>query len=485
MGGMTSSSPAAIESCLDTRTNALRSPKNLAEASLWVQIAIEKMGEHDGLISEERRATFLVVREAIRTDPHNAFWSQILAVLLVDSGQSQRSKQAWLSSAKRTSWQDYQTDRLLAARRRISALTGVGQAWQLAYLYSQRRDTVGAAIERYARGILTHADLDSSESLDIRYATILNGQLLRDGSHSLKAAQYGSNIIELAAYPADMTRTNNPKRLLLGQNRVINSLRALNRTDEATMAQTTFRNNEAWKVLTQRENPEDAARLATILSLASSSAASSFLLASIAGAILWGAGRLLEKFAGSWPMFNPILTTVLGFALGTAVYELTHTPWAAAATALSITFLTTGPRTTRSSASGDLGPLFTFVILTIGSFFALSLVMFSVGQMAAGKVLAPILGFPSEFFGRGSLFAGLSVIILGLVFILAPLYGLVQKRPTPQVLCITLRRMGAIIGIGGLLLTFVLVPAMAMLDRSLDTTLMHLVENEPMHYLLR
>lgn len=478
-------SAAQVEACVDTHAITLETPKNLMDASLWVQIAAQKLGTREGLRPQERKETFAVVREAVRSEPSNAYWPQILAILLTESGNGVEARKTWLAASRCSKWTDYQTERLLAARKRIVAETGLNQSWQLAYLYSQRSDTACADIERYARQILTHADLDSRNGLETRLATIINGQLLRNGSRWIKAGQHGANIIELAAYPADMTRTNNPKRLLLGQNRVINSLRALGRNDDAGEAQVMFRNNEAWKALTESENSEEAARFLTTVSLFSATAAGSLLIASMAGGILWGLGRLADLFTSRTTSFGLFPATAVGFVFGVCVYYLTRVPWAAAAAALSFAFLSIGPRNVRSAPSSDLGPLFTFVILTIGTFFSLSLALFASGQAAAAKILSPILGLPLDFYGSHSRFAGLSVIILGLVFLVAPMYALVQRRTTPAVLSVALRRLGAIVGVGGLLITFVAVPAVAAVDQSLETTFQQLVENEPVHYLIR
>jgi hypothetical protein len=93
-------------------------------------------------------------------------------------------------------------------------------------------------------------------------------------------------------------------------------------------------------------------------------------------------------------------------------------------------------------------------------------------------------GAAPELYGGSSLFVGLSAIIFGVLFLMAPMWALVQRLGTPFVLGLALKRFGLVLGFGGLLATATLTPVAWWADLRLAGTLAKIVGNEPVYYLL-
>jgi hypothetical protein len=449
-----------------------------------VQIASEKGDSRTPLKPKESESVLKVLNAAVRREPDNAYWHQMRAVFLNRQGRVAEARTAWIRATKSSAWNDHQTSRLNQAGTALQAQFGAAMAWQQGFVYYARSDAPVRGIDRFARSLLSRADFDSPRGLSIRYSTILNGNLLRLGSRSIREGRVGADMVDLAAYPPEMTGVRNPKRLYLGRNRLINALKALDRQSDAITAHRAFHETDAWRAMSEREDAEENVRWLSVQALAVAFVPGLTLLLSVLGVAVWGAGNMVDRITGSQVRLSPAPALMCASALAVLVFLITWFPLAAAASALSFLFLTVGPKQGRKVRTQDLGPLFTFTVLMVGLAFSVAAGLYLAGTTTPALGLLPLVSAPTEFYGSSSIFAGLAVIVFGVLFLVAPLWALVQRLGTPYVLGLALRKMGSILGIGGLFLTVALAPIMIYLDRQLSQTLGQLVGNEPVYYLL-
>ncbi len=473
-----------VNRVLESEPQTPKDPTSLLAAAEWLQLASEKLSTQQGLTKKELNDACAVAREGQTHDPPNAFWSQMLAVLQHEMHDDKDALRSWMRGAAANGWDDYQSDRLGNRRRDLATLTHASLGWQYAYFYHQRSSAVARLIEREARYLLSSADYESPHSLEVRYSTVMNGARLRDGSRNVQLGQIGADIVELGAYPSELSGRRNPKKLLLGQNELFNRLVQANKPDWSKSVQHEFKQNESWKAFTSLSRAEDEAKDLGITALVADLIPGTLLVVSGVGVLLWGLGCLCERLCVNqkrFPLFVPIVVAIL---LGTTVEYLTLFPLAAVSATLCGAFLAASPKQLRTRASSSFGPTFAVVVGFLAILCGISLGSFVFGYSAPALALLPYLAIPPEYFGGSPLFIGLAVLFFSMLFLVTPFWALVQRVPTPAVLAQGLRRFGATLAAGSFACSILAGPLAIYADQKSGETLYRLMANEPVYYQL-
>lgn len=474
--------PAKVKACLDHDTDAPPVPHDTAGASLWMELAANRIITHHPLREGELQTMLQIADRASEVESENAYWPQMKAVLLSWAGKPQPAYEAWRRASRSTFWNDYQTERLVTAQSRLAKLTGTDQAWQYAYVYYERSEIPALLIERYARTLLSQAGFDSRQDIETRYVTLVNGEMLRTGAKSLAVATHGANMVDLVGYPRDLLPESTPKRLWVGQNTLLNNMAKMGMADSTARARLIFGNNEGWRALT----PDDASEEMSLLGLSSTFSAGivgACALSAFVGLLVWSIGWLASRYLGRAPRFTywhvvPILV-VLALIAG----WLTHDVWAGFVGAISGGFLLVGPKQARRARPEDIGPLFSFLIVILSLQCGLAVAVFAIFKTTPAKALLPQLNIPIDFYST-PLIPGLASIFMAIGVIAAPIWATVQKLGTPHVFTLALRKLGVYLAYGSLAAGIVLGPISVYADRRLEQTLRKMVGNEPIYYLI-
>jgi hypothetical protein len=476
----------SLSNTLDISASSLKPPKDLLGASLWVQIACEKVGERRQRLTPEEMESVLQVCDAAinREQPPNAYWHQIKAALLMHAGREKEALDSWIQGSRYDLWRDYQTERLEQSQELLAQNTGARQAWQYAYIYYARSDAGAKLIERTARSLLAAADYSSAEGRKVRYASLLNGDSMRTGGRSIEVSNHGANIVELSAYPPNLTGTPSPKRLWIGRTELLASFAKAGPQNEYERADQIFKYNDGWIALVNDANFRDMADETSLAAVLVAEAPVAAIVVMVLGLAAFLLGQLVGVTHRETPKFSVAVVAVTMVVGSVVVFALTRNVAAAMAVGLSSAFLLVGPAQPRRVQASDLGPLFTFVILVMGACSALALAGYVIASSGPAVALSTAIGLPQDYSERPAL-AGLSAVFLALVFIAAPLWALVHRLSTPHVVSVGFRRVGAIMGLGGLLLVVLLSPVCVYLDRTLAQTLANIAGNEPVYHLTR
>jgi hypothetical protein len=193
---------------------------------------------------------------------------------------------------------------------------------------------------------------------------------------------------------------------------------------------------------------------------------------------------LLSRKYADRTSFSTVTIGVATVLLSAGVYWLSANVAAAMAVGLSTCFLLVAPAHARNIQKADLGPLFTFVMLVLSLSSAIALGGYIIASSGPAVALATVLEVPQDYYERPAL-AGLAAVFMSLVFLAGPLWALVHRIPTPNVVSTGLRRAGSMMGLGGLMLTVIVSPLSVYFDRTLAETLSSLVGNEPVYHLQR
>src|SRR5437588_1406811 len=244
----------------------LRPPRTLMDASLLMENGARTVAIRRGLQPVDIQKLVVVARNAALTDTDNAYWPQMEAVFLnvgsklagiseaVHVRYRKDAVDAWLRASKLSRWNDSQSKRLKMLQEQLAAEVGAPMAWQYSAAYRQRSTQQAFMIEETARDFVRSADSGSADALKIRYATLINGKLLREGAKSIEVGKIGADVVESAAYSKDVNPKFQRKSEGWRRRNTLNifeaQLHKRGQIDAQINSEKIFRGNEAWLALT-------------------------------------------------------------------------------------------------------------------------------------------------------------------------------------------------------------------------------------------
>lgn len=495
----------AIASLAGSDHPVLPLPDSAPNASEWLQVAADKF-LHGQKLSQSELLTLLGLdQEGEEAQEDNAFWPQMRAVLLHLMGRNSEARESWRRASNCTRWDDGQSDRLLNERDRLVRTLGWNQAWTYGYVFFNRSDAAAAVIQHYAQKLVGSTTLDTAEGLRTRYYTIVNGDLLRDGSHSIKVGLHGYDMVERASYPPSLSGTPRPKRIWIAETILTARLRQAGMVEESRRAFEAFDHNDWWRALTgidpgptgpqgethsllraalPDETPDENLRDLCLISIGLAGLPGAMGLASILGAGLLLVGSLLQARLSNIRFFPTLAITAVALSLGCLAFLATRLVPVGVCVAVTVEFLAVGPGTPRARRSDDLGPLFNLTMASTWLVLLGAFGLFICAVSSSARALGPELGPAGEYFTNSATFLGIATIALSMICLVSPLYATVRRFGTPDILALSLRRIGRFGAVVALTLCVIGGPATVLADRACARELRKIVENEPVYYMV-
>jgi hypothetical protein len=460
-------------SLLPVEGDRLRLPTDEVEAAGWLLSGAEQIIAKRELKESEFMSLKSMARGYSATDPSNAFWNQMLAVL--SSGTEAQSY--WTNYGRYSTYNDYQSDAVARSRLDYMRSSGAAMAWHSAALYTERRSAAATLVKRSAAQML-----EANPSLELRLATLENGRLLRDGARSLATAEVGVTLVEGASYPPTLKREPVAvRRLLLARTDLAEQVRK-DQPQSVARLEETFRANDAWLAMTSSDEPKTIFRSLALGSLATGVLPGALALVAACGLVLWGIVMINHRYqplAGKW---RPVIATVLSVTLGWGAWAATHLWLPAISAAACALVLLYQPRILRSKIPDSLGPLFEILVALLAIGFLGLMAMFLGGMTAPAVLILSRLDFPAWSYGGAAAIAGLAVLNLGFVCLLAPLFALAQRIPTAVVFDRALRQFAGNVTVLAATAAMVGLPVSILIDQRLRKELTQIAENEPLYH---
>jgi hypothetical protein len=454
-------------------------PDDPVQLSDWMSAIGERFLNRQKLTRVELDNAILAATKGAKLNADNPFWHQMLACFYHQIGDEEEAKHQWITASACARWNDFQTEELLREHQRLTQDFKAAQSWQLAYVYFQRTESAVKMISSYGHSIYASIPLASDEGLPLRAANVINGMRLREGSQSIRIGYFGTDMSEMACHPSGLSETLSRHKLFLAHIRMQDRLRQLGHQQLADQVYDCYRQADAWYVYENPVEAESNVAELSFLSLFLSGFPSMLTVVGITGIVLWLTGIALRKLE-----HIPLLPAlVAGLLLAIGAYSITLLPLAAITTFLCCAFLTLGPKRERSVKIDDLGPMFSFTAGTLGLVFMLLFGAFVVGTSAPAVSILPFLSVPHEYFGGSGVLLGLSIIVLAILLLLAPMFAIALRVSTGFVLSKALRKFGAFLAYASLGLIVVGTPLCIYFDRDNSETLRRIVTNEPVYYL--
>lgn len=326
--------------------------------------------------------------------------------------------------------------------------------------------------------------LDTVPGLLERYATLRNGNLIRQFSKSLAVGISGASIVDLSAVSESTPTSHAVRRTEAARSNFVRLLQRSGYAGLAVEAQKEFKENEAWlRFINERDAAGNINRLG-IASIFTATAPSAMLALALIGLALTWLGTVIDKSEAIQAALRYPAVFSIGLSMAFGAYALTFTPLAGCAIGLSAAFLAFTPKSERARPPSDLGPFFKFAIGFLAiAFMGLMGFYFILRTPPSVQVLGG-MNFGSEADVGLPALAGLAFLVVGLIMLMSPFWAYAQRLRTTRVLSIGLQSFGSLIVTvcltGSILMTLLGI----YFDHALSNTLSELMQNEPLHYSL-
>ncbi|MHB8635425.1 MAG: hypothetical protein ACYC96_03015 [Fimbriimonadaceae bacterium] len=476
--------PSSLDRALATtaavgKGNPLPDARSLNGQAIWFSVAAGRILNGRRVSQVELRTVEQLMATASRAEPANAFWLQADATLLERLGNKDAAITAWLNAANRIKWDDHQTDFLDAT---LTGKEGV-PSYAYAELYQLRTTDAARLILQGGRALLDATWDRPGLGMQVRLATVLNGNLVRRLAKSIGAMQVGTEIIESAvSKPSDEPPASlHPvKVLFIARDKFYKAIAASKLGYDYDAIESYFKEADAAKALTTIEDVHGVMQSESAEAAILHAIAGAFLLCTAIGAALIAFHWLMRRFAATKPGAAWFRTAILAAVAVIGALFVTSV-YAAFALGLCIVFAGSNPAHVRKRRPTRLGPL--FWVMTSG--VAITLLLAG----AAGFVLAAVPSrllllpqLPAAFDGSAAV-CGVIALAIGFLFLCAPLWAFAQRVPTVHVLAVGLREVGTKLALSSLVLAVLSGPTCVFLDRLLaEGKLKHQFNNEFLYY---
>lgn len=461
--------------------DVLPHPTDEISASLWIHVGAEEIRNRSGLTPRQVEGLIKIANLRREGDRQNAFWPLAAAVFSDHLDKQEEVLKFWQQASQCLVYNDFQSRNLTQLREEIGNFYATN-SWQYAYCYRLRSVALGYLIEGLARKLVSRTSRTDLPDLRLRFATLVNGGLLRDGSRFLEIMERGLAIVEIASHPKELQKEPSIKRLLIAHSEFKEAFRLYGMEEHALRVERAYNENDGWSALTKREDTDEKVANLTLFSALWPSLPGVFLQCALVGGILFLFGVGLERLHRSSKRAAEIVTAVAAITISLSVFLLTQSWLALLACALCSVFVMLTPRNPRLHLPRDLGPLFGFMISVMTLVFITVL-----GAMFLTRTLpvqASADAFDAHFTSivDSRMTAGLALIILSCLFLFAPLWALAQHIRTLFVLGRGFRNLGIVTCTLSALLAVGVTPVSIHFEAENQETFRMLMENEPVYY---
>lgn len=458
----------------------LSKPDSMAESGQWVILAAERLQRKLPISKADWNKLDTVLARAVAVDRGNAFWLQMTAAFQHSRSRSAEALVTWKQAARGSRWNDYQTGKMLELRRRMDSH---GSTWSAAVAYGRTSDAPTQLIEQYARYLIRQSSLDTENGLDRRYRTLQNGDLIRKFARSVQTGEAGAGIVEIAAYPSDLSPILGPHKLLLTRLEFQNKLRAYGMGIQAEVADRAFRNSDGWAAYANSSRSNGRVNQIRWQALFTDCGPGALLWVAIVGLGLWALGWNSERSPRFARLWEWPFCVMIGSFLGIMVILTTQFELAGLALAAAFCFLGWRPHLTRDPADLPFGPLYRFSLLVLGVMIGVCVLGYAIGLSRVGWLLCDSLEVPLEYYGASPIFAGVAALTFGLLVGIAPAFGWAYRIDPTRIAAATFHAVGRALAISGIVGSIILTPLSMYISGQTSTDLTKILENEPLFYL--
>lgn len=413
-------------------------------------------------------------------EPDNAFWPQMLACIDLESGRSDQAKALWIRAAAATSWNDHQSERLSRLVALLDRGAGAALAWHVGVAYFARTPVCAQLIVNVGRTLLAGAGVAEPQEIALRFATLRNGVLMREGGRSIAVGRIALKLCDLAAFSNQDPSLDERKRYVARY--AFKTLLAGAIGPEAGQeSERAYINNEGWFALTSTEEAEESPVELTAYAGLTAALPGVLLGVSAIGAIVFLSVSILGRIPGLTRFRIPGLG-IVALLIGIGAWFVSQMVIIGVLVGATVLLQAVPTEGTEGRALRTLGTLFEIAVFSFAVVFGALVAFVLYGGTAPGSATLTLLGVPSDYVGPTHHMLAVCLLVVGLFLIVPPVWGAAHRVSTHQVLALMLRQLGAGIAVWCLVGAVATTPICLKLDSYVAKRLRPLQENEPLYY---
>lgn len=458
----------------------LPEPKSIDDACLWMEAGALRILARQATSPKEWQSFVRTAQAGSALEPDNAFWPQMEAVFSLAMGDRARGWTRWRDAARRTRWDDGQTRRLESFAQRLQRSYGRA-SWVYIPAYDARTTNTARVIEWFARDLVRSTSLRGARDLELRYLTVVNGRLMREGARSIRVGEVALAIVELSSYPPDLLSITSPRKLLIARADLYHAIQGQKWDVRAEELDRAFRENDGWYGFPTAQEAETDARITGFWVLLANSSGTISLAIALLGVILAIIGGMLKRLdLSAKPRWLPLGAVALLISI--PAWLLTDAWLPTALLATSVLSLLATPENIRRRAAVDAGYLHGFSLAVVGLGLSLALAVSVLIGTTPGYECLNSIPWITELLSNPEEAISVAIILLAIFIGMSPAFAWVHRFSTLQIITRSADRLGRALLIVGLTSAIVSAPLALVVERELGGRLAQLVNNEPVYY---
>lgn len=431
------------------------------------------------LTEEDFEISNAFLTEAEKKDPTNALWPQLRASIYVRMMNYQEAAVAWLRAARKDHWSDGSRTRMIKLWDQVAAHTGTRLSYQ-GLLAMQLKTAASAQLILRVQRLIRSYSPPTADEIRLRYASLINFGLLRDGSRSLRIGRLANQLCLAAAAPQfPSSGESGTKAIERVRGQFVVEVRRTLGDEAGDRAGREIARAVAWSALLEEDTTiQSKIQTTTVTALGSNSLPSVLFVASIlflTGGLI---GSALTALLGNTP--HPDRRVIVGvgglIAIGALLVSdaILVFVWALALTA----FLLVPVHAAKVAPT----PWNSFNSLTLGiigaTAYGLALLWaFSITPSA--HLASERSVYVSGLVARPEIWSSLSFVVASMLIPCSVPWARIKSRPLLRVVGESYSRVGLTFGMIGILLTAILTPLCVYVDDRTQPVIESWILNEP------
>lgn len=475
---------------LPENLTALPEPDSLEDTAYWLITACESEISGQPLDHDQILTIVEFAQNGAQQDPDNAFWRQIEAVFLLKLGNMDASRKAWEVASSAVRWDDYQTSRLNRILDGLKEESGHTLAWHVVLAENRKTEVHARVLLAYARELLS--GLRERNEFFLRFWTLKNGKLMRDGIKTANGSQYAIEMIDLAAYSPyvedrgyeDISRHVQPPLVEASRDQ-FRRLAADYLPRAAEIIQTTYKENEAWVAYVNPDEADTERQRLLVASILVATVPGTLIMIGLVGGVIFLFGVVLSKSKQLQFLLTAPWAQISGVAVAAAVFFTTGLVFPAIWTAIALASFGFRREKNREAVPQGLGGTYALLIGLMSVSFSVIVSALMISTSVPLEYLHDSIRASTVFDVSAQTLKSLAAVVLSLVLVSASVWGYVHHYPAERLAGESIKKFGLQVCLGCFALGVVIAPLSIALDHKYGATALKVFQNEPNYYWTR
>lgn len=447
-------------------------------SSFGLLLACREMGSGRKIATDETKQLVRAAQKQFEAEPENAFWPQMMAVLLRRS-DPELSRHYWLRASRLSRWDDGQGARLRLLLRQMEGELQSSGPWVTVPLYEDRLDYHVVLLRNYAEQFANEPVKSEPDMLLNRVTSIRNAKLIRDGSRKQEIGALAIEAIFSCTSGQPFRRTSSYRQLLQERQHLLDRLQSHKLLAERAEMESIYRSSDAWTNIVDSDTTQKIRSQLFLEAYLFSVLPPALLLVLGPGLLLASLGFLLERAAPLQAIFLPSIFPFVGIAIGAGTYLGSGLTMAGIACTACCALYLISPKNLRRQASPSLERPALYLVVLFALLCTITLTLWMMQFPASTVHCLPLIRSLDQSLVGSSAHPWIILVLLCLLLALAPIWSFKVKKPVPEVATALIMQLGITLCLTAAIGAVAATLACVVFERNHGDTLWRLLLNEP------